>query len=371
MKNKKLPLYIRYVYLIWSLFIIVAVILTLATTTLNECRYYDEKIAASSITEACYKRIKQYKIDNGLPIPAEDINETGMLGRHFSYITTTTGVIESKRTSVNPNFAAVIIDMFKEAGVKKGDEVVAVFSGSFPAINIAVMAACETFELKTCLMASIGASSYGANDPDFTFFDMANLLYQEGYLKKKIDYISLGGSHDMGDDFWEGVSEPIVGRIKASSAKYISFRDYQENLEYRMNEIKKMTPNMKLFINVGGNIVSMGLDEEAYIYNNGLIKPNYLSAYDIKGNLEKKGLIERYLEQGIPVVHMLNLKSIALKYDLPYDPTTTIEVGSGSVYFEKDYRLSIPIITIIVSIGVLIFLGINRYKQEKRDNYVK
>lgn len=371
MKNKKMPLYIRYVYLIWSLFIIVAVILTLATTTINECRYYEEKLAASTTTDACYKRIKQYKIDNGLPIPAEDINETGMLGRHFSYITTTTGVIESKRTSVNPNFAAVIIDMFKEAGVKKGDEVCAVFSGSFPAINIAVMAACETFELKTCFMASIGASSYGANDPDFTFFDMANLLYQEGYLKKKIDYVSLGGSHDMGDDFWEGVSEVIVSRIKESSAKYISIRDYKENLEYRMNEINKMVPNMKLFINVGGNIVSMGLDEEAYIYNNGLIKPNYLSAYDIKGNIEKKGLIEHYLEEGIPVVHMLNLKSIALKYDLPYDPTTTIDVGSGSIYFEKDYRLSIPIITIIVSIGVLVFLRINRYKQEKRNKYAK
>lgn len=370
MNNKKMPRSITYIYVIWSLFLVVAVISTLLTTTLGECRYYEEKVEASNITKLCFDRIKKYKQDNEIAFAKEDINETGMLGKNFSYITTTTGVVESKRTSVNPNFAAVIIDMFKEAGVRKHDEVTLVFSGSFPAINIAVMAACDVFELKTCTMASIGSSSYGANDPNFTFFDMANLLYSEGLLKTKIDYISLGGSHDMGDDFWEGVSEPIIERIKASDSTYISIRDYKENLEYRMKEIEKKVPNMKLFINVGGNIVSMGLDEEAYIYNNGLIKPNYLSSYNDKGNLEKKGLIERYLEKGVPIVHMLNLKSLALRYDLPYDPVNLPTVGTGNVYYEKEYHMSIPIIAISVSVLLFIFLGINRYKERKK-NYDK
>ena len=248
MKRKKMPLAIYLIYFIWSMFSVIAVILTLYMTSLAECRYYEEKLEASSITDLCFKRIKQYKIDNGIAFAREDINETGMLGRSFSYITTTTGVVESKRTSVNPNFAAVIIDMFKEAGIKKHDEVTLVFSGSFPALNIAVMAACDVFELKTCTMASIGSSSYGANDPDFTFFDMATLLYQEGLLKTKIDYISLGGSHDMGDDFWEGVSEPIIERIKNSNVEYISIRDYAENLKYRTREIDRKVPNMKLFV---------------------------------------------------------------------------------------------------------------------------
>ena len=367
MNKKKTPLYIRYIYLIWSLFIIVAVVLTIARTNLAKCRYYDEKVSASNITKLCFERIKQYKIDNGIAFAKEDINETGMLGQHFSYITTTTGVVESKRTSVNPNFAAVIIDMFKEAGVKKQDEVALIFSGSFPALNIAVMAACDTFELKTCTMASIGASSYGANDPNFTFFDMANLLYQEGLIKTKIDYVSLGGSHDMGDDFWEGVAGPIIERINNSDVKYVSIRDYKENLEYRMNEISKMVPNMKLLINVGGNIISMGLDEEAYIYNNGLIKPNYLSLYDYSGNYDKKGLIERYLERGVPVVHMLNLKSIALKYDIPYDPVNEVNIGSGKVYYETEYRLFVPITAVVVSVFILIFLGINRHKEKKKN----
>ena len=365
MKHKKMSLSITYVYVIWSLLVVIAVILTLVTTTLGECRYYEEKIAASNITNVCFNRIKEYKIDNDIAFAKEDINKTGMLGKNFSYITTTTGVVESKRTSVNPNFAAVIIDMFKEAGIKKKDEVVLVFSGSFPALNIAVMAACDVFELKTCTMASIGSSSYGANDPNFTFFDMANLLYSEGLLKTKIDYVSLGGSHDMGDDFWEGVSEPILERINESNSELIAIRDYEQNLEYRMKEIEKRVPNMKLFINVGGNIVSMGLDEEAYIYNNGLIKPNYLSSYNNKGKYEKKGLIERFLGKGIPVIHMLNLKSIALKYDIPYDPVTIQEVGNGNVYYEKEYRMSIPIITIISSLAILVFLGINRYKERK------
>ena len=181
MKRKKMPLSIYLIYVIWSMFIVIAIIVTLYTTSLCECRYYEEKFEASTITDLCFKRIKQYKIDNGIAYAKEDINQTGMLGKSFSYITTTTGVLESKRTSINPNFAAVIIDMFKDAGIKKHDEVTLVFSGSFPSINIAVMAACDVFELKTCTMASIGSSSYGANDPDFTFFDMALLLHQEGH----------------------------------------------------------------------------------------------------------------------------------------------------------------------------------------------
>ena len=366
MRRKKMPLSIYLIYVIWSMFLIIAVVLTLYMTTLGECRYYEEKLEASTITDLCFKRIKQYKVDNGIAFPREDINETGMLGKSFSYITTTTGVVESKRTSINPNFAAVIIDMFKEAGIRKQDEVTLVFSGSFPALNIAVMAACDVFELKTCTMASIGSSSYGANDPNFTFFDMAFLLYQEGLLKTKIDYISLGGSHDMGDDFWEGVSEPIIERIKNSNVEYISIRDYGENLKYRIKEIDKQVPNMKLFINVGGNIVSMGLDEEAYIYNNGLIKPNYLSSYDYSGKYEKKGLIEYYLGNGVPVIHMLNLKSIALKYDIPYDPLVVESVGSGNVYFEKEYHMTIPIIAVIASISIMVFLGVNRYKERKK-----
>ena len=369
MIKKKSPLYIRYIYLIWSLFIILAILVTLATTTMEKCRYYDEKMAASEITNTCFQKIKQYKIDHGIEFSKEDIQETGMLGKSFSYITTTTGVVESKRTSINPNFSAVIIEMFKDAGIRKGDEVGLIFSGSFPALNIAVMAACDVFELKTCVMASIGASSYGANDPNFTFFDMANYLNEEGALKTKIDYISLGGSHDVGDDFWEGVSEAIVERINESSATYISISDYLENLEYREKAFHNQVPNMKLLINVGGNIVAMGRDDEAYIYNNGLIKPSYLSTTVLKGNFEKKGLIERYLNQGIPVIHMLNLKSIATKYNLPYDPTTVPTVGEGDIYFEKEYRLSIPIISITVSVGILVFLGVVKYREKKEKKY--
>lgn len=362
--KKTSPLYIRYIYLIWALFMLVAVILTFTSVTQAKCRYYDEKIAASELTQQCFDKIKEYKINNGIGVTTEDINNTGMLGSKFSYITTTTGILESKRTSINPNFAAVIIDMFKEANIKKGDQVVAVFSGSFPALNIAVLCAIQTFELDPLIMASIGASTWGANQTEFTFYDMAEYLCSEGILNHRIDYVSLGGSSDMGYDFWENASEPILARISENGTKLISESDFNKNLELRMDIIAKSKPNLKLFINVGGNLISMGCDEEAYIANNGLIKPSYLNNDAYGENYDKKGLIENYLMKGIPVIHMLNIKKIALKYGLPYDPTSYPEVGIGNVYYEETYHLVIPIIAVLVSIGLLVFIFIIRKKEK-------
>ena len=63
---------------------------------------------------------------------------------------------------------------------------------------------------------------------------------------------------------------------------------------------------------------------------------------------------------------MLNLKSIALKYDIPYDPVVVESVGSGNVYYETEYHMTIPIIAVIASLSIMVFLGVNRYKERKK-----
>ena len=72
------------------------------------------------------------------------------------------------------------------------------FSGSFPALNIAASAAAEAMNLKVLIMASIGASSYGANNPEFTYVDMAEYLYKEEVFSFRPEYVSIGGANDTG-----------------------------------------------------------------------------------------------------------------------------------------------------------------------------
>jgi poly-gamma-glutamate system protein len=53
-------------------------------------------------------------------------------------LTTDAGNLEAKQTAINPNWAAVIVDLLQQANVKERDPVAVSFSGSFPALNIAV-----------------------------------------------------------------------------------------------------------------------------------------------------------------------------------------------------------------------------------------
>lgn len=328
------------------------------------CRYYDEKIEASLLAKTAMDEIKQYKIDNGIELSEDDHNETGMLGDRYSSITTTLGVLEAKRTTLNPNFAAVIIDLLKQAGVKKGDEIGVIFSSSFPALNIAVLSAIEVFELKPCIMGSIGSSSYGANNPNFTFYDMAEYLYKIKIFSHRINLVSLGGAYDIGYDFWNiDEKNAIIERIETNQTDYLYEKDYVKNIEYRKKYFNKRIPNMKTLINVGGNLVAMGKDEWAFPNKNGLIRPNYLNSNRVPV-IDKKGLMDYYLENGINIIHMLNIKGLALDFDIPYDPSPLPEIGSGNVYFEIEYNLTIPLIALAISlvflIGYLIYKQLNK-----------
>lgn len=360
---KRVPKYITYLFVIWALILIMAVLVTFNTTSIEKCRYYDEKVQAAELVSECQERIKLYKIANGMTVSKNDINNTGLLGERYTILTTTTGNLESKRTSLNPDFAAVFIDMFKEAGVKKGDQVLALFSGSFPSLNLAVMCAAQVFDLDICIMASIGSSSYGANDPSFTFYDMAEYLYNEGVLTNRINYVSLGGAGDIASDLDDNdsfaeVKTNIISRIEANGTNFIYEDDYVKNIEYRLKVINEEVPNMKMLINVGGNIIGMGRDTDSFSGSTGLIIPSQVKL-EMKKITDKVGLIDRFLNDGIPVIHMLNIKGIALEYDLPYDPVGFSEIGTEEVYYETNYSTVIPIIALGVSViflGYLLFL---------------
>ena len=373
--NKKFPIYLFTLFCIWALLLIISIVITLNTKDIEKCKYYDEKVEAAILTKKCEDKIKEYKIDHGIALSKQDTYESGMLGVNMTYITTTLGSLDAKKTSINPDFAAVAIDMFKEAGLKKGDEIGCTFSGSFPAINLSVMCAIEVFGLKPVIMASVGASNYGANDPNFHFIDMVEYLNSIDILRVKVDYASLGGGKDIGESFDDvtgkmteeemtQLKESIINRIKESNTILIEEEDFETNVKLRMKYFNEKIPNMKLFINVGGNTISIGSDSEGFISSNGLITPTTknLTKEIISGST---GLIDRYLKKGVSIAQFLNIKGLALKYDLPYNPVSFGEIGEGNVYYQTDYNLTMPITALVISIGFIVLIIYLR----KKKNY--
>ena len=366
---------------IWMVVMVLAVVSNVRFAKTAEHPYYEKMLEASSLTKKAFDTIKQYKLDNGMPIVSEDKLKTGLIGEEATAIFTTPGNLHAKRTTCNPNWAAVIIDYFYKANLKSGDQVVFVFSGSFPGLNIAALAAAEVFGLNTAVMASIGASSYGATDPDFTFFDMMCLLNGKDVLKDRLDYVSFGGGSDTGNNFhdeeeifWnedlenlrtiEEIKSSIKARIDKEGVNFIYEPDFSTNIDKRIEYLRQLVPDAKFLLNVGGSSVGIGVDAETYI-DSGFQDPttkmtSKLSSFDV--NKDNWGLIQYFLTKQIPVASMLNIRGLASDYGLAYDPDVMPAVGDGEIYLIKTGNLTITVIAIVVSVAVAVFYSIYKRK---------
>ncbi len=135
----------------------------------------------------------------GIPLdPALDPARSGLIGEEYTDLTTSLGHLRAKQTSLNPQFAGLVVMWLKRAGVRAGDRVALACSGSFPALNLAALCACETLDLRPLVFSSVGASNYGANLPGFTWLDMEAELHRQGLLRTRSRYASLGGIVETG-----------------------------------------------------------------------------------------------------------------------------------------------------------------------------
>lgn len=361
-KKAKLPSYFDTLLILWALLLVITLALTITTTDTKKNRNYDIQYEAAAKSEEAMNAIKARKEYLGISLPNEDKYESGMLGPLHTQIQTTEGDQGAKRTSTNPNFAAVYIEMFRKAGLKKGDEIAIITSGSFPALNIQATIAAQVYELKFVSMSGIGASSYGATDVNFTYFDMSEYLYEQGYFSNKLDYVSFGGGFDDGSEFPVDVYNTIKARIDASGVKFINEADFKTNINLRLTYIYEKCPNVKLLLNVGGSIVSMGSGYTKAVNYRGLVMPTYMTNNSKSTDDSHKGLLEIFLERGLPIIQMLNISKIAYEYGLPQDPVGSVDVGMGSVYKEVKYHIAIPITGISVSLSMFVVYIVMRRK---------
>lgn len=321
--------------------------LLLLTRTTVPTEDYEDKLRASQQTEKCIQAVRALKEERRVPMDgASDINGTGVIGQDFSFITTTLGNLEAKRTSTNPNMAAVAVDMFHELGLQPGDKVAINCSGSFPALNMAVMCAVDTLGLDPMLISSFGSSTHGANDPELTYLDMEHALYEQGLLGHRSDYFSIGGMEDMGKEMPQEVVDTIVERIRGYGYEWFVDDDLLHNVRTRY-QMYRDYGDIKCFINVGGNDASFG-DSSVMVHTDGGILTE-LSEKD-----QSTGLVQLFLKDGTPVIHLLNIKSLAAEYGLPLDPKPVPAPGEGGVYYVERYHRPLAAAGLFLAAGLLV-----------------
>lgn len=313
----------------------------------SKAPWYDEKLAASQLAQRAMASVRAEKLARGIAIDkTADVNETGMIGLRWSGMTTTLGVLEAKRTSTNPDFAAVAVDLLKQCGAKSGDRVAINLSGSFPALGLSVLGAAQALELHPVAIASLGASMWGANDPAFTWIDVEQVVRESGLMRTGMVAVSLGGALDVGKDMDDAVRERLRARIRDASIALVDEPDFERNLEKRM-ALYLADGLPACFINVGGNLASGGAEADS-----GALRPGLIRSLDEAGT-HIGGLMHAFLTRKVPVIHLLDLKALAASTGLPYDPAPMPAPGSGGIFRAIRYDRTYIAVLLAVAFALL------------------
>ncbi len=328
--------------------------------------YYNEKLAAAELSQRASEYLRSHRLEKGVFIDViNDPNQTALIGQKYTMITTDRGDIEAKLSSTNPNFAAVIVQLLKEAGLREGETVAVAFSGSFPGINISVLSALEVLKLKPIVITSVGASNYGANDPYFTWLDMERLLNEGGILSNRSLAASMGGGYDVGRGLSPMGRDLIIEAIHRNKVEYIDKEHLEEGIQRRMEIYDEQSKGRKIkaYINVGGGIASLGNTVNGEIIEPGLTEYLPMRNYPVKGTIIQMG------QNGVPIIHMLNIAQLLAEYGLPNSPVPLPEPGEGGVFVREKYSLTITGIAtfILVLVIILVYLGEQKYHRLGTD----
>ncbi len=246
-----------------------------------------------------------------------DPRVTGLIGPELSEITTTMGDLEAKRTTINPDFGALVVGLLSEAGIRPGDTIAIGCSGSFPALMLASLAAAEAMNLHPRVILSLGSSSWGASNPEFTIWHIWQVLREKGILQNNPDAVSLGGEYDTGSGFEDDIAARLTGQITKSGVSLINNPVLPENIGIRNSIYFNGKPgSIKAFISTGGSYSSLGTSAEILKVKPGLVQKARMPAP------EEQGMIHSMLGKGIPAIHLLYIKGLAQQYNLPWDPAT-------------------------------------------------
>ncbi len=314
-------------------------------------RMNKEMVNASRIMMEAITKLRECQYVAKISIDRQfDPNQTGLIGIKFSPLTTSLGQLEAKRTTTNPNFAALVVFLLREAGVSRGETIAVGASSSFPSLIVAVLSGAKALGLKPLLISSLGASQWGANRPDFHWLLMHDCLEEAGVFEVKPIAMSLGGDHDRGEEMKVVIRSLLRSEVEKRGIMFIDEPDLSRNVDLRMALYDEQAgkDEIKAFINIGGSWSNIGTDVSVLELKPGLAKSNRIHLP------EKGGVIHEMAARNIPVIHLLNIRGLISRYGLPWDPIPLPQPGEGRIYLRA--REKHPLF-FMVSLGYLLFVS--------------
>jgi len=263
-----------------------------------------------------------------------DPQESGLIGVSSSPVTSLSGHLPAKQTTINANWAAVMFRMLREADVKEGDVVAVAVSGSFPMLNLATYAAIEQLGAVPIVIVSGSASQWGANVPGLTWIDMSRELREAGLTKTVEVAASLGGAEDRGigvSDRGRDIIRTAIGRAKL---QFLLPSSLDEAVTKRIGIYSRIAGGrpVRAYINIGGGSASTGPASIDQYFEPGVIRSAQPKAFAVDS------VMGHFLKEDVPVLNISAIATLARRYGLPQAPVIEQSIGASGVYNTVSYR---------------------------------
>jgi len=318
--------------------------------------HYAEKMLAARRAQDALEVIRDASEGRGLPLrPKTDPAASRMIGEVLSPITSGSGSLVSKQTSVNPNFAAVVVQWLKDLRIKSGDVVAVGVSGSFPAMNVAIYSALYELGIEPIIISSTAASQWGANDPNFTWLDMEAVLRKNDVFPYKSVAASLGGVGDDAIGLTKRGRRMLERAIERNDMTFLAdIEPERKKIDTADEEAAQPVANLglvdqdrvrermrvyyeaagdrtiKAYVNVGGGTVSVGtkVGKRKFMPGVNLRPPKGIDEMP-------PSVLGAFLETGVPGIHLTRIIDLAEEYGLEIAPRIMPEVGTGDIFQKR------------------------------------
>ncbi|HJM96423.1 MAG TPA: poly-gamma-glutamate system protein [Candidatus Marinimicrobia bacterium] len=325
---------------------------------------YSQKVEAAKLMEKAMAALKESRMEQGIFIDIEnDPNETGLVGSPFSLVTTDEGDLDAKLTTLDPNFAAAMVELMSRINLQENDTVALLMTGSMPGANLAVLTACKALNIYPVAITSVGASQWGANQVDFTWLDMESILFENQLIPARSIAASIGGRNDMGRLLSPAGRKIIKDNIEVYGLPLIRKSKLAENIQERMELLASIHPisDYEAFINVGGGVASLGTSFNLKLLPPGVVNRTNVTDIFRPGGIE--GVLPKFAKANVPVLHILNIRSLTEQFNMPFAPIPIPEIGVGNLYAEERYNLWVAAICLFVVGGGVFTVG---YQSKKK-----
>jgi poly-gamma-glutamate system protein len=315
--------------------------------------YYDQKLAAANLMETALHAFQENAADKGVfEENYRDPRLDAIIGQQFSLITTDFSVFETKIIGANPNFAAVAVDLLAQAGVKRNDYVAVAFTGAYPGVNTAVLCACEAMGAIPITITSVGASWWGASDPEFTWVDMEKLLNDRGIIHSR----AIGGSYGGINDLAVGISQVGQDEMKAAIERGNLTLIHESSIpssvarRYQLYRDAAGGKPIAAYVNVGPGVASLGHTENGRLIRNGFNRRLPLQNYPARG------VVHLFNTDGVPVINFYDVARLSRDYGLGEARVPLPPVGEGDVFVMERYDLRVAGVSAALAIFLLVLL---------------